>query len=370
MSAKAFEALSKSSDVSSVPQTAQSQVNQDDEDRKKLLAIRKKNLIRFGSLAVLAFVVWLFATIAWFSSNKDVGAGGMGVKVATIPFELSSTGTVTQEYLDLFEFADDTYGEGAPVTDAADTYSTKGSSKLIWRLDAGNNGDSYIDGFRPGASGTLTFKIVPNVDEELYVDCKFSVRTFAATYDENDEDEIESLDEVNLTTGTDDQKAAFRYLNSHILFFENRSVSDNIETYSGFIGSDGLKVHIPANTPAGQTVTVYWKWVNTIDQLFLKSTDEYEDFPLFADDNNDDRNDAIDYINEKYDDIFAEMTNAASDVFEADGISYSYVTASANASFLSAILDNYNTADQIIGQNVDYFLLEMSAERGASPSEP
>ncbi|WP_303803955.1 hypothetical protein [Ruminococcus flavefaciens] len=54
----------------------------------------------------------------------------MGVKVATIPFELSSTGTVTQEYLDLFEFADDTYGEGAPVTDAADTYSTKGSSKL------------------------------------------------------------------------------------------------------------------------------------------------------------------------------------------------------------------------------------------------
>ena len=37
MSAKAFDALSKSSDVSSVPQTAQSQVNQDDEDRKKLL---------------------------------------------------------------------------------------------------------------------------------------------------------------------------------------------------------------------------------------------------------------------------------------------------------------------------------------------
>lgn len=63
MSAKAFDALSKSSVVSSNPQTAQSQVNQDDEDRKKLLAIRKRNLIRFGSLAVLAFVVWLFATI-------------------------------------------------------------------------------------------------------------------------------------------------------------------------------------------------------------------------------------------------------------------------------------------------------------------
>lgn len=294
----------------------------------------------------------------------------MGVQVAAIPFELTSTGNVTQDYLDLFGFADDTYGEGTPVTGETNTYSTKGSSKLIWRLDEGNDGSSYTDGFRPGASGSLTFKIVPNVDEEMYVDCKFGVRTFVATYDENDEDEIESLDEVNLTTGTNDQKAAFRYLNGHIIFFENRSVSGNVETYTGFIGADGLKVHIPTNTPAGQTVTVYWKWVNTIDQLFLKSTDSYQDYPLFADANSDDRDDAIDYINEKYDDIFAEMTNATSDVFEADGISYSYVTASANASFLSAILDNYNTADQIIGQNVDYFLLEMSAERGASPSAP
>ena len=344
-----------------------SAVSSDDIDRKKM---QKAALIKMLAMLVIIIVVIVFGSLAWFTMNRDVETSGMGVKVAAIPFELTSTGTVTQNYLDLFEFADDTYGEGAPVDGGTNEYSTKGSSKLIWRLDAENDGSSYTDGFRPGASGSLTFKIVPNVDEEMYVDCKFGVRTFVATYDENDEDEIESLDEVNLTTGTDDQKAAFRYLNGHILFFENRSVSGNVETYTGFIGADGLKVHIPANTPAGQTVTVYWKWVNTIDQLFLKSTDSYQDYPLFADANSDDRDDAIDYINEKYDDIFAEMTNATSDVFEADGISYSYVTASANASFLSAILDNYNTADQIIGQNVDYFLLEMSAERGASPSAP
>ena len=93
MSAKAFDALSKSSDVSSVPQTAQSQVNQNDEDRNKLLAIRKKNLIRFGSLAVLAFVVWLFATIAWFASNKDVTASNMQIKTATMPFDIATRGS-------------------------------------------------------------------------------------------------------------------------------------------------------------------------------------------------------------------------------------------------------------------------------------
>lgn len=332
--------------------------------------LRKAKLIKLGSVAFLSALILIFMTIAWFSMNKDNSASGMGVKVAAFPFELTSTGTVTQDYLGLFEFADDTYGEGSPVTGAANTYSTKGSSKLIWRLGAGNDGLSYTDGFRPGASGSLTFKIVPNVDEEMYVDCKFSVRTFVATYDENDEDEIESLDEINLTIGTDDQKTAFRYLNGHILFFEDRNVSGNVETYSGFIGTDGLKVHIPANTPAGQNVTVYWKWVNTIDQIFLKSTDDYQDYPLFADANSDDRDNAIAYINEKYDDIFAEMDNTTSTVFETDGISYSYVTASANASFLSAILDNYNTADQIIGQNVDYFLLEMFAERGTAPPTP
>lgn len=337
-----------------------------EEERRK----QKKRIVKLVLLMTLIALIIVFASIAWFTMNRETGTSGMGVQVAAIPFELTSTGTVTQNYLALFEFADDTYGEGAPVAGGTNEYSTKGSSKLIWRLDAGNDGSSYTDGFRPGASGSLTFKIVPNVDEEMYVDCKFGVRTFVATYDENDEDEIESLDEVNLTTGTDDQKAAFRYLNGHILFFENGSVSGNVETYTGFIGADGLKVHIPANTPAGQTVTVYWKWVNTIDQLFLKSTDSYQDYPLFADANSDDRKDAIDYINEKYDDIFAEMTNTTSAVFEADGISYSYVTAFANASFLSAILDNYNTADQIIGQNVDYFLLEMSAERGAAPPAP
>ena len=63
MSAKAFDALSKSSEVGSVPQTAQSQVQNDNEEKKKYLIAKRKNLIRFGSLAVLAFVVWLFATM-------------------------------------------------------------------------------------------------------------------------------------------------------------------------------------------------------------------------------------------------------------------------------------------------------------------
>lgn len=78
MSAKAFEALSKSSESELSPQTAHSQDKSDKENNEKIVAARK-NLIRFGSLAVLAFVVWLFATISWFTANRAVETSGMGV---------------------------------------------------------------------------------------------------------------------------------------------------------------------------------------------------------------------------------------------------------------------------------------------------
>jgi hypothetical protein len=62
VSAKAYEALSKSNELTSVNETAQSpeQRNDDEKERKKR---KKAALIRFGSLAVFAFIVWVFATI-------------------------------------------------------------------------------------------------------------------------------------------------------------------------------------------------------------------------------------------------------------------------------------------------------------------
>ena len=62
VSAKAYEALSKSSEGSVSPQAAQSQepLNDEGKERKKRL---RSTLIKFGSLAVFAFIVWIFATI-------------------------------------------------------------------------------------------------------------------------------------------------------------------------------------------------------------------------------------------------------------------------------------------------------------------
>ena len=62
VSAKAYEALSKSNELTPVSETAQSpeQHNDDEKERTKR---KKAALIKFGSLAVFAFIVWVFATI-------------------------------------------------------------------------------------------------------------------------------------------------------------------------------------------------------------------------------------------------------------------------------------------------------------------
>ena len=92
VSAKAYEALSKSNELTIADETAHSPKQKNDVDEKERKKRLKGSLSKFGSLAVFAFVVWIFATISWFSSNSTVSGNGMGVSVASPPFELEVRG--------------------------------------------------------------------------------------------------------------------------------------------------------------------------------------------------------------------------------------------------------------------------------------
>ena len=178
VSAKAYEALSKSSEESTAPQTAQSQVNQDDEDRKKLLAIRKRNLIRFGSLAVLAFVVWLFATISWFSSNRTTTAGGMSVTTSDMPFEIAAKGDTIRNSTEIGEVHTDYQEgvtmyveEGAPLVTNTYYKTSPSIDKIKLRFDlieddpsTKNIDENNNKSIGPGSCGTLELYIIPKKD--------------------------------------------------------------------------------------------------------------------------------------------------------------------------------------------------------------
>ena len=341
---------------------------ENERDRKKTGAF---GLIKTFSMMILGFVILIFVTVAWFAMNEDVDSSGMSVKAAGESFYLrvkenTNTSYVT-DYTELFELADSEYGPGATETSGGYQYykTDSGNNKIYWRLDTDDiNVDTniYNVGLHPGTSGTLSFEVVPNKDGDLNIDFSFGIRGFVATYatradiesGEYEEGDIKSLTEVILPesgTLTDEQKA-LNFINGHILYFDE--YNDNTEYYSVFMGDENNVYHFSQpNAVAGTAypVEINYIWVNTIDQMILKTTDSPEDKPLVTDESTE-RTALIDYIKDNAANIFSGNV----DVSTLDYISYK-----ADSSLKTSMNDQYNGADQVIGVNLQYILIEMNS---------
>ena len=320
---------------------------------------QKRSLIKIGAMGTLALILLIFSSLSWFTMNTQVESSGMSVSTATIPFDIQSSGAAPEEYTRLFGLADREYSSGTKQGNT-NTYRTGTYDAIWWRLDE-NDTTSYSTGFRPGASGQLDFDIIPKDENALKVNCKFNLRTFISSENAQTND-TESITEITDTSGTEIQKDARKYINGHILFFEYKTVDNKgHEIYSGFIGADGVDITVPAGGSA-KSVTLYWKWVNTFDQIFLKTTDSYYDYPLIANDNIDDREDLVEYIQDNPSKLFADISSENTLAVQ----SIDYINDHTNSTLLSALNDGYNSADQIIGVNLRYFLIEMVASPAAS----
>lgn len=347
--------LAKDEVADKLVKEAEAHAEEQIETIKEQKSKRKKALIKFGSMAVLAAVVVVFATIAWFTMNRETTTSGMNVRSSTLPFELASTGAAPEEYIRLFNMADNEYDNGTKQGDTSE-YRTGEYGQIFWRLDTESN-DTYVNGFKPGAAGVFTFDIIPKDGRALTVNCKFNIRGFVGNY--NDAGNLQSMTEITSSSPENASKEAFNYINGHIVFFEHHHVINGKDVYSGFIGTDGLNVSISAGT-SRETVTVYWKWVNTFDQMILKSTDHGNDIPLVADEGkgvDEDRTALCEYINDNYSKIFAGLSSEN----QTAASTLTYQTAKTNSELMNALNDGYNSADQIIGVNLNYFLLELSA---------
>ena len=323
--------------------------------------MRKNKFIKYGSLLLLTVIILVFATIAWFSMNRETTTSGMNVRSSTLPFELASTGAAPEEYIRLFNMADNEYDNGTKQGDTSE-YRTGEYGQIFWRLDTESN-DTYVNGFKPGAAGELSFDIIPKDSNALTVNCQFSIRGFVGTYNETT-NALESMTEITSNSPAGATKDAFYYLNGHIVFFEEKNTVNGKDVYSGFIGENGLNVLVPEGG-AKKSVTVYWKWVNTFDQMILLSTDNPSDDPLVADSGTKpekDRTALLNYIHTNTDKIFSGLS-------AANATAATTVTRTSEASLLTALNDGYNTADQVIGVNLDYFLLELAATPGTASAE-
>lgn len=360
------------------------------EDLKAENNNRKKRLIKLGTMLTLTVLILIFTTIAWFSMNRTVETSGMGVKAAGSPFELEVRGDNIENSID-FDKADDNYQNGENQNLTPTTYQTSGQyNKIIWRKTGAAADDGhYSDGLSPNSHGKLTFWVVPNSTGTLDIEFKFKVRGFIGTYTPaategaeptlNDLFEVTDNMEVTAENGLKDatdlakKKAALEYIQGHILFFSDFDGTN----YSGFLGtgrsisfgdcidpSAEPKAKYNAGNPVSVTegqkyqVTIYWKWANTFEQMVFDEDSALKDSPLFAKTNADDKALIISYLG-----------NSSVSVFE--GVSREIITTNLakltnnsttdDAECSAALTDKYNDADQIIGNNLDYILIEMSA---------
>lgn len=385
--------LAKDEVADKLVKEAETHAEEQIETIKEQKSKRKKALIKFGSMAVLAAVVVVFATIAWFTLNREVSTGSMAVKTSPSPFELEVRGTYIENDAD-FSKADSnyTYGEDQQTLNA---YQTSGQSdRIIWRKTSNTADDGhYTKGLEPNSHGKLTFWVVPNESGTLDINFEFGIRGFIGSFtepeDEDEEPELTSLVEINddltiansgglISTAAQlaDKKAALEFIQGHILFF-----SDYDGTYySGFLGtgrsirfgdcinpSTNAKYNAgnPVSVTEGQKyqVTIYWKWANTFEQMVFDETSRKKDEPLFVSTNTTDRTAIYSYLSatessEMKNKVFKDLTVSA---ITTD---LGYVQNNTTASIDSAtkeLTDAYNNADSFIGNNIDYIMIEMTA---------
>jgi len=346
--------------------------NEEDDDNVKILFWLKPL-----SMMVLTLAVLIFVSIAWFTMNKSLGTHGMGVKVAETPFELEVRGNYVEnsDIMMTDSMFTDEFKSGIQQEDGegnlVNIFRTNPSNeKIVWRKSA--NSSAYPQGLSPSSSGELSFWVIPNQTGVLDLHFDINIRGYHAVYeDETLTDLVEITDSLtdsaeNVAIGivsAETKKNALKYINGHILFFKDYDSSTG--KYSGFCGKDSIAFtdFIEGNDKTvtkGQAypVTIYWKWVNDISDMFLTSASPYASAPIFADSNADDRDLVFDYLQDEDIYMFSGMTssaisNALTDVQDPSSATY--------ATSLRALTTGYDNADLDIGNNVDYILIEMAA---------
>ena len=315
---------------------------------------RKSQLIKLGAITVLTAVVVIMATIAWFTIGDSVSVDGMDVTATDLPFELKTSGSagLYDSYLDEvdsgFDNADTTEGvQGIKwkltknASEMENVYDGDGEPDLtkITNLES----DQY--GLYPGDSGTLVFYVVPKTSGDISISFTLDVRGYKAkfksgTFNKTD-DALEPVEDETINN----------YASSHILFFytdENNIMHP--------ITSDGFSKTLSDET----SYTIYWVWPATLKDILNAEITGLDD-------------DAAKEVRREF---FEHPENflkpIGEQVFDDIKVTHSEDTSEEEAAILAKLPTllgrsyneygaMYNDADQAIGDNINYILVQLNA---------
>jgi hypothetical protein len=232
-------------------------------------------------------------------------------------------------------------------------------------------------GISPGSSGELTFYVIPKQKDELTVQFTLELEAYTEV-DQNTKDAIEVTLTSDTTLGKDNQTwikqvdeehAALKLLEGHLMFFKTRTGSEE----SGYYYSDQLfdwsfeRTLTAEELEAGEPVeiTIYWAWPYVLGQAILPTSAYQLNGTTLFDTTSEDANAPRKLLYNQmikyptfyfYDATDTELTGLSvatlSKIYDADYTQEEY----------SKISRYYNAADQYIGDNIRYIFVRLSAQ--------
>jgi hypothetical protein len=331
----------------------------------------KKNIRRSMILALAALFAIICVCTAWFVSSRIAGADTT-LEAMSIGFELASAGGEGQ-YDPLLR--SDTLGEDAGwhIGESWATTGTTTTSELTqinWLMstDSNLNNDSGNDdpGIYPGASGKLTFYVIPAQDGDLTVNFSITLSAFREAEESSDssitvrrgDTDSETVIEEITSDGTDAAAPVLELMKGHILFFESFSGG----RYSGLIENGSFsKTFEGAKNGEAQAVTVYWVWPYVVGQMLLpdNSASLGANHPLFTAEVRKKLCADMQENKQKY--YYADELGTLDSSVTDDNIANVFSGAFLPSEY-TAVSRYFNLADQEIGENARYVLLRLSAQ--------
>ena len=297
---------------------------------------RRASLFKIGAVMILAFIVWVFSSIAWFSMSKENNASGMGGKAGGMPYIIQ------------------TRSESGTYSNIYESLETGGAE---WKISSNYNFDNHESaisegetepGIEPGNEGKLEFRVNPNNADSITVDCIFDIKAYIETT-ENDDDEEEEPVTVITELGNG---PLLDYINAHVLLFAGKDQSGK---YTDFIGCDESLRRVLANQTYTKDddayTTIYWVW-----PMHLSALTSNDVSTLIYDPSQ--RNAVITYIADKKDGFFKDCTDSKSQVTD----DLTALASSNSYTVYNHYNRKYDNADLEIGNNVSYVLLSMKVE--------
>lgn len=301
-------------------------------------------LYMLGAAGALILLIISISSFGWFVTNKTSQGNMTGFRAVDLKFELG---------------ARDKSGDFDPYLTAADgtvidtenetglTATGNGASEIRWRMSSDSNfGNLSSDGIQPGSCGKLTFYVIPKQDTDLKL--TFSLDTIL--YGSGAEPSADNI----LTS----DNAAAKLVKGHILFFED--CTDGV--YSKRINGNSFERTITgAKADNAYKYDIYWIWPNVIDQLILPSNDNYLVNNGYQKINSaDDTTQLVAEIIGTADNYFIDELTDLSDMLNS--VSIGSIDTSFDEDNYKALNTAWNNADNIIGQNVGYIELRLTAE--------